>query len=70
MPILRRSGGSVSPGRDTTAPSRPMLPLATGSNPAMARNKLVLPQPLGPSRQPMAPSASDRETSEITGGPP
>ena len=34
-------------------------PAVTGSNPAMARSRVVLPQPLGPSRQPMTPVLED-----------
>ena len=30
-------------------------PAEIGSNPAMQRNTVVLPQPLGPSRQPISP---------------
>ncbi len=35
-----------------------MLPPVIGSNPARQRSTVVLPHPEGPSRQPIAPSAS------------
>ena len=69
MPTLRASGGEAAPGRATTSPPRRISPRASGSNPAMARSRLVLPQPLGPSRQPMVPFCSDSVTSRTTGSP-
>ena len=35
------------------------------SNPAMVRNKVVLPQPLGPSRQPILPCSRRKDISEM-----
>ncbi len=60
MPMRRFSGASAIPGRDTTLPARRISPSCTASKPAMQRSTVVLPQPLGPSRQPMAPRASEK----------
>ena len=37
-----------------------MVPASSVSRPAMQRSAVVLPQPLGPSRQPISPSASTK----------
>ena len=48
------------------SPSR-IVPARTGSKPAMARSTVVLPQPDGPSRQPMSPAA-EREREAVDHG--
>ena len=58
MPMRRFSGGSAAPGRDTTLPFEADLAFLHRSKPAMQRSTVVLPQPLGPSRQPIAPRAA------------
>ena len=45
-------------------------PACTGSNPAMQRSTVVLPQPLGPSRQPIAPRASEKVSPRTTSWSP
>jgi hypothetical protein len=55
-----RSGGSAAGAADTWPLSG--SPRRTGSKPAMARSTVVLPQPEGPSRQPMRPASSSRES--------
>jgi hypothetical protein len=57
MPMRRRSGGTWCCGLLTRSPSSQTSPALTGSNPAMARSTVVLPQPEGPSRQPTVPRA-------------
>ena len=44
-----------------------MLPVDTGSNPAMALSRVVLPHPEGPSRQPISPSTREKVASETAG---
>jgi hypothetical protein len=55
MPALRRH---VSPGPGHQLAVQRISPRLTGSKPAMARSSVVLPQPLGPSKQPILPGSS------------
>jgi hypothetical protein len=47
----------------TTCFDRRISPAATGSSPATARSKVVLPQPEGPISTPMSPARSPNDTS-------
>jgi hypothetical protein len=50
-------------GPDTTTPSISIVPVATGTKPAIARSSVVLPQPELPTTQPISPrSSSERQT--------
>src|SRR5262245_49393849 len=53
MPMLRRCGGSVSM---RLAPKL-IRPASSSAKPAMSRNKVVLPQPEGPSSVKNSPSS-------------
>ena len=66
MPTPRASGGTTRPGEDTTRPENAIVPARTGSKPARQRSTVVLPQPEGPSRQPMPPAASENERPRTT----
>ena len=66
MPTWRFSGGTWRPGLATSLPLIRIRPAATGSNPAMQRRTVVLPQPLAPSRQPICPRASENDRSSNT----
>src|SRR5262245_36866632 len=68
MPKPRFSGGSRSIRRSSSE----MVPLVTGSRPAMQLSAVVLPQPDGPSRQTNSPRAMVRVSScsAATGAPP
>src|SRR5882757_6159273 len=55
--MLRRSGGSVFCGVDTTRSPTRISPSVGSTKPAMSRNVVVLPQPDGPSRQTNVPCA-------------
>ncbi len=66
MPMRRRSGGSVWRGVLTTSPSSRISPAARRSKPAMQRSTVVLPQPEGPSRQPIRPFSRLRESWRTT----
>jgi hypothetical protein len=56
MPMRRSSGASVLPARLTTSPPRRISPALTGSSPATARSRVVLPQPDGPISTPISPA--------------
>ena len=62
--VLEHHADAALLGRHLQSRPRPDLPLSrisppcTGSKPAMQRSTVVLPQPHGPSRQPMAPGSS------------
>src|SRR5476651_422102 len=53
--MLRRSGGSVFCGEETTRSPTRISPSVGSTKPAMSRNVVVLPQPEGPSRQTKVP---------------
>src|SRR5436190_1854967 len=55
--MLRRLGGC----RSMRSPSRKIPPSVGVSNPAMQRNVVVLPQPLGPSSETNSPAATLKE---------
>src|SRR5437879_8636540 len=55
--MLRRSGGSVFCGEDTTRSPTRISPSVGSTKPAISRNVVVLPQPDGPSRQTSVPWA-------------
>ena len=57
----------ITPGAFTGRPSISMRPATGGPKPAIALNIVVLPQPLGPSRQPMSPSPRLRLKYQHTG---
>ena len=57
-PKPRLRDGTLLSGR----PSKVMVPSSGDSSPAMSRNSVVLPQPLGPSRQTMSPRSTVSET--------
>jgi hypothetical protein len=59
--------GTVLPEEDTSRPDRKISPERTGSNPAIARNTVVLPQPDGPSKQRISPSHAVNEMSRTAG---
>ena len=61
MPMRRFSGGKLVSVEETTTPFSRMRPALGVSKPAMQRSTVVLPQPLGPSRQPIAPRASEND---------
>ena len=62
----RLSGATHAPGRLSTSPFDRIRPPATSSKPAMQRSAVVLPHPLGPSRQPMDPAGSRNDSPEST----
>src|SRR5512138_169746 len=62
MPIWRCSGASARPGSASTAPCARIVPPSIDSNPAIQRKAVVLPHPLGPSKQPIAPRSSWNES--------
>src|SRR5690606_18837050 len=55
------SGASDLPRCANTVPCARIVPPSIDSNPAMQRNAVVLPHPLGPSRQPIAPRSSSND---------
>src|SRR6185437_2611842 len=55
--MLRRSGGRLLPGSDTTRPPTRIDPASGSRKPAMSRNVVVLPHPDGPSRHTSDPCA-------------
>ena len=59
MPKSRSSGGSA----ETSRPACRITPSLWMSSPAMARSKVVLPQPEGPRKQTNSPSAMSSDTS-------
>ncbi len=62
METLRRSGGSVRPGEETTLSPRRISPAEGSMNPATRRSAVVFPQPDGPSRQTSCPCSISSET--------
>ena len=58
MPQSRSAGGSA----ETSRPSWRIVPLVCGSRPAMARSRVVLPQPEGPRKQTNSPRSIDSDT--------
>src|SRR5262249_37116570 len=52
MPMLRRCGGSLS----MRVPPKLIRPASSSAKPAMSRNRVVLPQPDGPSSVKNSPS--------------
>ena len=53
--MLRRSGGSVFCGEETTRSPTRISPAVGSTKPAISRSVVVLPQPDGPSRQTSVP---------------
>jgi hypothetical protein len=51
----------------TICPASLISPAATGSSPATARSKVVLPQPEGPIKTPMSPARMPKDTSRTAG---
>src|ERR1700742_4544425 len=64
--MLRRSGGSVFWGDDTTRSPTRISPIVGSTKPAIRRSVVVLPQPDGPSRQTSVPLAIVNEMSSTT----
>jgi hypothetical protein len=54
----------------TTLPSNQTRPRSLGTAPTMARSRVVLPAPLGPTTPTSAPRGIARSTSSSTAGPP
>ena len=54
--------------RSTETPPMVISPLSGSTNPAMARSRVVLPLPLGPSSEKNEPSAKSSETSSSARG--
>ena len=63
----RFSGGWECSGDDSTTPFTAMVPVVGRMKPAIIRNVVVLPQPLGPSRETNSPWPMDRLTSCTAG---
>src|ERR1051326_5040693 len=65
MPKLRRLGATKTPfaEENTTLPSTAISPKRGRSNPAIERNVVVLPQPLGPRSVNSSPSGTSNDTS-------
>ena len=64
--MLRRSGGSVFCGEETTRSPTRISPAVGSTKPAISRSVVVLPQPDGPSRQTSVPCSIVIETSSTT----
>ena len=65
--MLRRSGGTVRAGEDSSwLPTRRISPAAGSTKPAISRSVVVLPQPEGPSRQTRRPCSMVSDTSSTT----
>ena len=64
--MLRRSGGSVFCGDETTRSPTRISPAVGSTKPAISRSVVVLPQPDGPSRQTSVPCSIVIETSSTT----
>ncbi|MEZ5279857.1 MAG: hypothetical protein R2770_05245 [Acidimicrobiales bacterium] len=62
MPMPRRSGATHTVGDATTFWPMVTWPAVGRSRPAMQRNKVVLPQPLGPSNAIVSPAATDNDS--------
>ena len=63
MPTLRVSAARQKSSLARVLPAKLMLPDFNGTNPAIALSKVDLPQPLGPSKQPISPTATAKLTS-------
>src|SRR5712691_3760055 len=70
MDMLRRSGGSVRPGADTTRSPTAICPADGSMKPAMSRSVVVFPQPEGPSRLTRRPCSTRSDTSSTTATEP
>src|SRR6188508_1025657 len=68
--MLRRSGGSVFCGDDTTLSPTRISPSVGLTKPAINRSVVVLPQPDGPSRQTSVPCSIVIETLSTTAWAP
>src|SRR6185436_3630536 len=68
--MLRRSGGSVRSGVDTTLSPTRISPAVGSTKPAIRRSVVVLPQPDGPSRQTRLLCAIVSDTSSTTASGP
>ena len=68
--MLRRSGGSVFCGEETTRSPTRISPAFGSMKPAISRNVVVLPQPDGPSRQTRVPCSIVSDTSSTTASDP
>ena len=66
MDMLRFSGGSAAPGRDSTRPPTVMVPSSGTMNPAISRSVVVLPQPDGPSRHTRSSCGMERSMPSAT----
>ena len=64
--MLRRSGGSVFCGEETTRSPTRISPAVGSTKPAIRRSVVVLPQPEGPSRQTSVPCSIVSETLSTT----
>jgi len=62
MPMRRCSGGTLTLALLTTFCVRLICPPDTGSSPATARSRVVLPQPEGPISTPISPARRPRDT--------
>src|SRR5918997_900780 len=70
MPTRRRSGGTWTRGPETSRSPMRTSPPSRRSSPAIVRSRVVLPQPLGPSRATTAPGSTRRSTSRSTATSP
>src|SRR5260370_16567214 len=70
MDMLRRSGGSVRPGADTTRSPTAICPADGSMKPAMSRSVVVFPQPEGPSRHTRRPCSTRSDTPSTTATEP
>src|SRR5687767_15409519 len=70
MPMRRRSGDTQAPAPDNRSPPASTSPASGRSKPAMQRRAVLLPEPEGPSRQPMRPAStvSDSRSTAATPG--
>ena len=68
--MLRRSGGTVRLGDDTTWLPTRISPADGSAKPAISRNVVVLPQPDGPRRQTSRPCSMVSDTSSTTARSP
>src|SRR5258708_6027413 len=68
--MLRRSGGSVFCGDDTTRSPTRISPSVGSTKPATSRSVVVLPQPEGPSRQTSVPCSISIDTLSTTADGP
>ena len=64
--MLRRSGGTVRAGEDSSSLPTRISPADGSTKPAISRSVVVLPQPEGPSRQTSRPCSMVSDTSSTT----